>query len=195
MCRTLRLPARSCRSSMFWVTTSSSPGQSRSRRASAACAAFGAIDGSLQLASTGVVEPVHQCGIAGEALRRRHVLEVHPRPDAVGAAKGVEPGFLRYAGAGQHDDGAGARRPREHRAVHDPPPARLYDLTTREAPVNSLCRRAADALPWRATSTSATSQSPGFASCGHRARKALIPASGTALASRTASPVQCGTAG
>ena len=51
-----------------------------------------------------VVELVHQRRIADEPVRRRHIFEAHPRPDPVGAAEGVEAGFLRDAGAGQDDD-------------------------------------------------------------------------------------------
>jgi hypothetical protein len=49
MCSTFRLPARSCRLSMFCVTTSTSPGHSFSSPASARCAALGltASDSSL----------------------------------------------------------------------------------------------------------------------------------------------------
>ncbi len=57
-----------------------------------------------QSAAPGVVELVNQVGVADEGFRRGDVLEADARPDPVGAAKGVEPGLLRNAGAGEDDD-------------------------------------------------------------------------------------------
>ena len=46
MCSSRLAPARSCRSSTFWVTISSSPGHRASSRARASWAGFGATDAS-----------------------------------------------------------------------------------------------------------------------------------------------------
>ena len=60
-----------------------------------------------QLRPALVVEPLHQGRIAGEGLRRRHLLDTVALPQAAGAAKGRQPRFGRDAGAGQDDDQAG----------------------------------------------------------------------------------------
>src|SRR5882724_5559508 len=50
-----------------------------------------------------VVERLHPGGIARIGHRRRHILQPHLGPDAVGVAKGIEAGFLGNAGAGEDD--------------------------------------------------------------------------------------------
>ena len=95
-------PARSCRSSTFWVTISSSPGHSASSRASALCAALGSTVAELR--PPRVVECVNQRRIAPKGLGRGDILDAVAFPQAIGAAEGGEAAFGRYAGAGQDDD-------------------------------------------------------------------------------------------
>ena len=57
-----------------------------------------------QVDPTGVVELVHEGRVAGEALGRRHLLEVVLGPQAVLVAEGAEPGLGRDAGAGEDHD-------------------------------------------------------------------------------------------
>ena len=64
-----------------------------------------------QATPPGIVEGLHPCRVSGEGLRRRHVLDPHRGPDAVGIAEGVQPGFARDAGAGQDHDRAAGRHP------------------------------------------------------------------------------------
>src|SRR3546814_14271292 len=42
-----------------------------------------------------IVKGVHPVAVAGEGLRRRHVLDAHARPEAVRVAEGIEAGLLR----------------------------------------------------------------------------------------------------
>jgi len=57
-----------------------------------------------EVLAPGVVEGLHAGRIAGEGLGRSHVLDPDAGPNAVGVAKGVQAGFPRDAGAGEHDD-------------------------------------------------------------------------------------------
>ena len=81
MCSSRFDPARSCRSSTFCVTSSSSPGHSASSRASARCAAFG-LD-RAQLRPPRIVE-MH--GPAPDRARTPRASR-HPRPDAPPTAR------------------------------------------------------------------------------------------------------------
>ena len=102
MCSSRFAPARSCRSSTFWVTISSSPGHSASSRASAPCAALGST--CAEAGAAGVVEGVDQRRIARERLGRGDVLDPVPLPQPVGPAEGGEAAFGGDAGAGEDDD-------------------------------------------------------------------------------------------
>jgi hypothetical protein len=55
-------------------------------------------------AATQVVEGLHERGIAGEGLGRRHILDAMTLPEPVRPAEGGEPRFARDVGAGEHDD-------------------------------------------------------------------------------------------
>ena len=60
--------------------------------------------GQLQPAPAHVVELVHLDGVAGEALGRRHLLEVEMIPQPVLAAERAERALGREPGARQDDD-------------------------------------------------------------------------------------------
>jgi hypothetical protein len=56
------------------------------------------------LRAAGVVEPVHEAGIAREAFGRRHILDPVLRPEATLVAERAQPAFRRNPGTGQYDD-------------------------------------------------------------------------------------------
>src|SRR3546814_7277124 len=51
-----------------------------------------------------IVKGVHPVAVAGEGLRRRHVLDAHARPEAVRVAEGIEAGLLGDSRPGENDD-------------------------------------------------------------------------------------------
>lgn len=57
-----------------------------------------------QPAAATVVEVLHQGGVAGEGLGRRHVLKPTAHPQAVVGAEGGHAGLGGYAGAGEDDE-------------------------------------------------------------------------------------------
>ena len=100
-------PARSCRSSMFCVTSVRLPPLAASAALEPGERGVGGVGFRVhEVAPAQIIEREHRVGIAREGFRRRELHRIEPRPDAlpVLVAKRAEPAFGRDAGAGQDED-------------------------------------------------------------------------------------------
>ena len=94
------MPAASCSASMFWVTVRTLP----CSRSSLARARWAALGRAFVPGAAEIVEPVHADRIAGEAFRRRHVLDPEILPQSALPPERAKPALCRQPSPGQDDD-------------------------------------------------------------------------------------------